>query len=147
MVGTQMVTKGLDFENVTLVGVISADQSLYCGDYRAAERTFSLLTQVVGRSGRGSRPGRAVSRPSRPATRSSGRRAEQDYEGFYASEIALRREQGSPPFAELYAVTASGPDESAVLRCCAQIRGILERELKGRAQTRVLGPAPLPSSA
>jgi primosomal protein N' (replication factor Y) len=144
MVGTQMVTKGLDFENVTLVGVISTDQSLYCGDYRAAERTFSLLTQVVGRSGRGSRPGRAVIQTFTPGNQVIRQAAEQDYEGFYASEIALRREQGSPPFAELYAVTASGPDESAVLRCCAQIRGILERELKGRAQTRVLGPAPLP---
>ena len=60
MVGTQMVTKGLNFENVTLVGVISADQSLYAGDYRAGERSFSLITQVVGRSGRGQKPGRAV---------------------------------------------------------------------------------------
>ena len=60
LLGTQMVTKGLDFENVTLVGVISADQSLYMGDYRASERCFSLITQVVGRSGRGEKPGRAV---------------------------------------------------------------------------------------
>ena len=144
MIGTQMVTKGLDFENVTLVGVISADQSLYCGDYRAAERTFSLLTQVVGRSGRGARAGRAVIQTFTPGNQVICQAASQDYESFFASELALRRAQGSPPFAEIYALTASGMDETAVLRCCTQMRAILQRELADRPENRVLGPAPLP---
>ena len=142
MVGTQMVTKGLDFENVTLVGVISADQSLYCGDYRASERSFSLLTQVIGRSGRGARAGRAVIQTFTPQNQIIRQAADQDYEGFYRAELSLRRAQGSPPFSELYALTAVGMDEAAVLRCCAQMRTILQRELRDDA--RVLGPAPLP---
>jgi primosomal protein N' (replication factor Y) len=144
MVGTQMVTKGLDFENVTLVGVISADQSLYCGDYRASERTFSLLTQVVGRSGRGSRPGRAVIQTFTPKNQVIRQAARQDYESFYASEIELRRAQNSPPFSELYTLTASGAEEAAVLRCCVVMRDMLRKELGGREDIRVLGPAPLP---
>jgi len=144
MVGTQMVTKGLNFENVTLVGVISADQSLYAGDYRAGERTFSLITQVVGRSGRGARPGRAVIQTFTPGNETILQAAAQDYESFYASEIQLRRLQNTPPFADLYAVTASGQDEAAVLRCCAAARDMLADGLSARADAVILGPAPLP---
>jgi len=144
MVGTQMVTKGLNFENVTLVGVISADQSLYAGDYRAGERTFSLITQVVGRSGRGERPGRAVIQTFTPGNETILQAAAQDYESFYASEIQLRRLQNTPPFADLYAVTASGQDEAAVLRCCAAARDMLADGLSARADAVILGPAPLP---
>ena len=144
LVGTQMVTKGLNFENVTLVGVISADQSLYSGDYRAGERTFSLITQVVGRSGRGSRPGRAVIQTFTPENQTIRQAARQDYDSFYESEIYMRELQGTPPFSELYAVTASGVDEATVLRCCAFVRDSLAKSL-GRADgLRVLGPAPLP---
>ena len=143
MVGTQMVTKGLNFENVTLVGVISADQSLYAGDYRSGERTFSLITQVVGRSGRGERPGRAVIQTFTPENQTILQAASQDYESFYASEIELRRMQYSPPFVELYAITASGMEEAAVLRCCTEIRSILKNELKDESDARILGPAPL----
>ena len=85
MVGTQMVTKGLNFENVTLVGVISADQSLYAGDYRAGERTFSLITQVVGRSGRGAKPGRAVIQTFTPQNETILQVAQQDFDAFYTS--------------------------------------------------------------
>lgn len=143
MVGTQMVTKGLNFENVTLVGVISADQSLYAGDYRAGERTFSLITQVVGRSGRGERPGRAVIQTFTPENETIRQAAAQDYDSFYASEIQLRRLQNTPPFSDLYAVTASGQDESAVLRCCAAMRDMLRDGLSGRSDVSILGPAPL----
>jgi primosomal protein N' (replication factor Y) len=143
MVGTQMVTKGLNFENVTLVGVISADQSLYSGDFRASERTFSLITQVVGRSGRGERPGRAVIQTFTPDNQVIRLAAAQDYDSFYNSEIKLREVQGCPPFAELYTITASGQDESVVLKCCAAVRSILTKELEGEPQSRVLGPAPL----
>ncbi|MGE4352643.1 MAG: primosomal protein N' [Oscillospiraceae bacterium] len=144
MVGTQMVTKGLNFENVTLVGVISADQSLYSGDYRSGERTFSLITQVVGRSGRGEKPGRAVIQTLTPENQTIRQAARQDYDSFYASEIYLRELQRVPPFAELYAVLASGVDESAVLRCCTFVRDSLRSALTGRSDVCILGPAPLP---
>ena len=138
-----MVARGLNFEDVTLVGVLSADQSLYAGDYRAAERTFSLLTQVVGRSGRGSRPGRAVIQTFTPDNQVIRQAAAQDYPAFYREELRLRRIQGTPPFSRLYAVTASGLDEAAVLRCCVAARDMLQSALAGDSAARVLGPAPL----
>lgn len=144
LLGTQMVTKGLDFENVTLVGVISADQSLYLGDYRASERCFSLITQVVGRSGRGEKPGRAVIQTFTPFNQVIQMASRQDYDGFYRSEIELRRMQYCPPFAEIVTITASGADESAVLRCCAFIRDRLRVSTSKREDVRILGPAPLP---
>ena len=143
MIGTQMVTKGLNFENVTLVGVISADQSLYAGDYRAGERTFSLITQVVGRSGRGDRPGRAVIQTFTPENETIMQAAAQDYDSFYQSEIQLRKLQNTPPFADILAVTASGQDESAVLRCCAAVREMLVDGTKNKYGIAVMGPAPL----
>lgn len=143
MVGTQMVTKGLNFENVTLIGVLSADQSLYCGDYRSAERTFSLITQVVGRSGRGSKQGRAVIQTFTPQNEVIRQAAKQDYDSFYASEIELRQLQRVPPFADIISITASGLSEDTVLRCCTDIRNILNSSLKHRRDVTVYGPAPL----
>lgn len=144
MVGTQMVTKGLNFENVTLIGVISADQSLYCGDYRSGERTFSLITQVIGRSGRGSKPGRAVIQTFTPQNEIIRLAAAQDYDGFYKTELKLRRLQNTPPFADIIAITASGTTESAVIKCCSDICRVLKASLTGRYDVRILGPAPLP---
>lgn len=144
LIGTQMVTKGLDFENVTLVGVVSADQLLYCGDYRASERCFSLITQVVGRSGRGTKPGRAIIQTFTPDNQVIRLASAQDYESFYSSEIELRRLQYCPPFAEVVTLTASAMDESLVLRCCTYIRDLLKEKLSHRKDIRVLGPAPLP---
>lgn len=89
LLGTQMVAKGLDFEDVTLVGVLSADISLYMDHYRAAERTFNLLTQVVGRAGRGSRPGRAVIQTYTPDNEVIQSAARQDYKSFYQSELRM----------------------------------------------------------
>ena len=143
MVGTQMVTKGLNFENVTLIGVLSADQSLYCGDYRSGERTFSLITQVVGRSGRGKKPGRAVIQTFTPQNEIIRLAAAQDYDGFYQSEIQLRRLQHTPPFADIISITASGAEESAVLKCCSDIRRILAASVRSRPDVSILGPAPL----
>lgn len=137
-----MITKGLNFERVTLVGVLSADQSLYVGDYRANERTFSLVTQVIGRSGRGEMPGRAVIQTFTPENQTILQAAAQDYKAFYSTELQLRRLHGTPPFCEILTVTVTGAGESAVLRCCAYIRDYLQREAHG--QTQVLGPAPLP---
>ena len=143
MVGTQMVTKGLNFENVTLVGVISADQSLYSGDYRSGERTFSLITQVVGRSGRGAKPGRAIIQTFTPDNETVRQAAAQDYEAFYASELELRRIQGTPPFSELMTVTVSGQVEAHVVAACKFIRLWLEDMATEQTPMLVLGPSPL----
>ena len=143
MVGTQMVTKGLNFENVTLVGVLSADQSLYAGDYRAGERTFSLITQVVGRSGRGSKPGRAVIQTYTPENQIIRLAAAQDYETFYASEIELRRLQNAPPICDLISVTASGLMEEQVLRTAHYIADWLRNAFADKPDVSVMGPAPL----
>ena len=143
MVGTQMVTKGLNFENVTLVGVICADQSLYSGDYRAGERTFSLITQVVGRSGRGSKPGRALIQTFTPDNQIIRLAAEQDYEAFYEAELPMRRLQNAPPFCELIALTASGLDEQQVLRTAHEIADRLRGAVGSDPGCRVMGPAPL----
>ena len=143
LVGTQMVTKGLDFPNVTLVGVLSADQSLYSGDYRASERTFSLITQVVGRSGRGEKPGRAVIQTFTPQNEVIRQAASQDYDSFYTSELELRRLQWCPPFSDLFSLTAVGQSEAQVLRCLTRAKQLLTAQLRSRADVRILGPAPL----
>lgn len=146
LVGTQMVAKGLDFENVTLVGVISADQGLYLDDYRAGERTFSLITQVVGRAGRGSKTGRAIIQTFTPENDVIQAAAHQDYDRFYAQEIGLRRVRSCPPFASLFVITVSGPEEGQALRVCAFLRDTLRRWLTAPSyrdlNCQVLGPAP-----
>ena len=145
LVGTQMVAKGLDFENVTLVGVVAPDLSLYVDDFRAGERTFSLLTQVVGRAGRGEKQGRAVIQTFTPRNDVICCAARQDYDGFYQQEIELRRLRRDPPFAQHVVVTAAGLDEGAVLRCCVRLRRALEQGLpKVPGQWQLLGPAPAP---
>jgi primosomal protein N' (replication factor Y) len=141
LLGTQMVTKGLDFENVTLVGVLSADNSLYMSDYRAHEKTFSLITQVVGRSGRGEKHGRAVIQTFTPNHEVITLASRQDYDGFYNREIEFRKALGSPPVRDLLAVTATGLDETAVISACKVIRGALEGYFQGGG-VKLLGPAP-----
>ena len=141
LLGTQMVAKGLDFENVTLVGVIAADLALYASDLRAAERTFSLLTQVVGRAGRGEKTGRAVIQTYTPEHEVIRFAAGQDYDSFYEQEICLRKLRNSPPFSDLTVITVSGTDVPAVLRACAKLRGGLEHGLTG-GEVTLLGPAP-----
>lgn len=148
LVGTQMVAKGLDFENVTLVGVVAADQSLYVDDYRAGERTFSLLTQVVGRAGRGVKGGRAIIQTYTPENDVITCAASQDYDRFYGEEIRLRELRGCPPFQDLFVFTASGLQESGVLRVCMRLRRTLEDWLS-RAPYRALSPqllGPAPAS-
>lgn len=143
MVGTQMIAKGLDFENVTLVGVLSADQTLYGDDFRSFERAFALLTQVVGRSGRGKYPGKAIVQTFTPENPVIQMAAAQDYERFYKSEIGLRKAMLYPPFAELCVVGFTGPQEPKT----AQAAEYFMRSLKELAVTeysslpmRVLGP-------
>ncbi len=141
LLGTQMVAKGLDFENVTLVGVLAADLSLYLENYRAAERTFSLLTQVVGRAGRGNKTGRAVIQTYTPGHDVIQCAARQDYSRFYDSEIRLRRLRRLPPFFDLFTLTVSGAEEGAVLRSAISVRDLLRRRF---GDSEVLGPAPAP---
>ena len=104
MVGTQMVAKGLDFENVTLVGVLSADQALFSDDFRSNERTFDLLTQVVGRAGRGKYPGRAIIQTYAPENPVLHLAAQQDYFGFYRQEILFRQAMLYPPFVDILVI-------------------------------------------
>ncbi len=149
LIGTQMVAKGLDFENVTLVGVLAADLSLYVDNYRAAERTFSLLAQVVGRAGRGSKQGRAVIQTYTPDNDVIRAAAAQDYEAFYQSEIRMRKLRRYPPFADLFTLTVSGVDEGQVLRSCMALRDALRLECEKRDALRalepeILGPAGAP---
>ncbi|MBR3974079.1 MAG: primosomal protein N' [Oscillospiraceae bacterium] len=146
LIGTQMVAKGLNLPDVTLVGVLDADLSLYTDSYRAAETTFNMLTQVVGRAGRGDAPGRAIIQtlvPDHQVIRLAG---EQDYDGFYDLEIGLRRIQGVPPFGDLTTITFTGLDEGAVLRGAAKFRDSLNICLKqpeyASGSCTVLGPAP-----
>ena len=143
LVGTQMVTKGLNFENVTLVGVISADQSLYASDYRAGERCFSLITQVIGRSGRGEKAGRAVIQTFTPENETILQAAAQDYDSFYRSELQLRRLQNAPPFCDMLAVTGTGQDERLVVEACRFVQKRIEEFTADRRDLVLLGPTPL----
>ena len=142
LVGTQMVTKGLDFENVTLVGVILADQLLYVNDFRAYERTFSLITQVIGRSGRGDIPGRAVIQTFTPENEIIRLASKQDYMSFYEGEIQLRKALGSPPVTDMFVITVTGINEQSVVRGCIKLCNSLEKYLSDLENIKVLGPAP-----
>ena len=146
LLGTQMVAKGLNLPDVTLVGVLDADLSLYTGGFRAGETTFNMLTQVVGRAGRGDAEGRALIQSLVPEHQVIRLAAKQDYDGFYELEINLRRIQNAPPFGDHATVTFVGQEESAVLRGAAKFRDSLNACLKqeGYAMEKctVLGPAP-----
>jgi len=148
LIGTQMVAKGLNLPDVTLVGVLDADLSLYNDSFRAAETTFNMLTQVVGRAGRGDAPGRAVIQTMSPDHKVIELAAKQDYDGFYDLEIRLRRIQGVPPFGDLVSITFTGQEETAVLRGAAKFRDSLIACLKQpgyeQESCTVLGPAPCP---
>ena len=147
LLGTQMVAKGLNLPNVTLVGVLDADLSLYTDSFRAAETTFNMLTQVVGRAGRGDSPGLAVIQTLQPEHQVIRLAAKQDYDSFYDLEIQMRKMQQAPPFGDLLTVTFTGQEETAVLRGAAKFRDSLNTWLKqmpGGAQFVLLGPAPCP---
>lgn len=142
LVGTQMVAKGLNLENVTLVGVVSADQMLYADDHRARERCFSLITQVVGRSGRGEKAGRAVIQTFTPENEVIRSAARQDYDSFYESEIGLREMLRLPPFSALYVIRVSGIWEEQVISCCRELKAALAASIPEGEPADVLGPAP-----
>ncbi len=146
LIGTQMVAKGLNLPDVTLVGVLDADSGLYCDSYRAAETTFNMLTQVVGRAGRGDTPGTAVIQTMLPEHKVITLAAQQDYDSFYQLEIQMRRIQQYPPFGDLGCVVFLGQDEARVLHAAAKFRDSLNDCLKQKAYAgencQVLGPAP-----
>lgn len=146
LIGTQMVAKGLNLPDVTLVGVLDADLSLYSSSYRAAETTFNMLTQVVGRAGRGDTPGRALLQTLSPEHQVINLAAKQDYDGFYDLEIRLREIQKAPPFGDLTSITFQGKEETAVLRGAVKFRdsliGCLKQQEFASEICTVLGPAP-----
>lgn len=144
LIGTQMVAKGLDFPNVTLVGVINADQMLYSDDYRSYERAFSLLTQVVGRSGRGDSKGVAVIQTSTPENYVIGLSAKQDYDTFYKGEIGVRKALLYPPFSDICLIGYQGIMEGATIKCANAFQNALINKIKTNYSSmplRVLGPS------
>lgn len=144
LIGTQMVAKGLDFPNVTLVGVINADQMLYSDDYRSYERAFSLLTQVVGRSGRGDSKGVAVIQTSTPENYVIGLSAKQDYDTFYKGEIGVRKALLYPPFSDICLIGYQGIMEGATIKCANAFQNALINKIKNNYSSmplRVLGPS------
>jgi primosomal protein N' (replication factor Y) len=143
LVGTQMIAKGHDFPNVTLVGVVSVDAGLAMPDFRSAERTFQLITQVAGRAGRGNLPGRVLIQTYHPHHYALRHACAQDYEGFFEEEINYRRNLSYPPFVALASLLVHGDDLSRVQATAATLRGALDRANTERA-CRVLGPAPAP---
>ena len=128
LIGTQMVTKGHNFPSVTLVGVMLADMMLYTGDYRAAERTFSMLTQVIGRAGRAKDKGIAVIQTNSPSDRTIQFAATQNYEEFYRNEILIRQSYAFPPFCDICLITVSSPNESLVTRRADELLRALKAE-------------------
>ena len=141
MLGTQMVAKGLDFENVTLVGVISADSQLFNDDFRSQERTFDLITQVVGRSGRGKFKGTALIQTINPENEVIRLAAEQDYDSFYKEEIDIRKMLIYPPFCDICLIGFSGADESSV-RTAADVFFEYAKPLMKNNSVIALGPMP-----
>jgi primosomal protein N' (replication factor Y) (superfamily II helicase) len=143
LVGTQMITKGFDFPGVTLVGVVMADLALNMPDFRSAERTFQLLTQVAGRAGRGDRPGRVLIQTYAPFHYSIRAARDQDYGRFIRRELELRRELMYPPFARMALVRIEGADSARVGAIAGRVATALGRHAKP-ASMRILGPAPAP---
>jgi primosomal protein N' (replication factor Y) len=143
LVGTQMLSKGLDFPNVTLVGVISADQLLNMPDFRSRERAFQLLTQVAGRAGRADKPGEVIIQTYSPDDRAILQAARHDYDRFFWEEIAYRKERGYPPFAHIIRIMVYHEKEDRVIRAAQVLTDCIRRVKEAEPEVcRVLGPAP-----
>ncbi len=144
MLGTQMIAKGLDFPNVTLVGVLSVDKALFCGDFRSYERTFSLVTQVVGRSGRSDKPGRAIIQTCVPQHYVINLAAQQNYEEFYRQESALRKAMIYPPFCDICTVGFSSVNDRLADSASSLFLEMISNKIREENVTmplRVLGPS------
>jgi primosomal protein N' (replication factor Y) (superfamily II helicase) len=148
LIGTQMIAKGHDLPRVTLVGVLAADLSLNVPDFRAGERTFQLLTQVAGRAGRGSLPGKVIIQTYNPAHYSIQFAKAQDYPAFYRQETQYRKEMSYPPFVRLINLRLEGNSEARLLKCARQLEGLVQRmlkeEKKNKGQVQALGPSMAP---
>lgn len=142
LLGTQMIAKGLDFPNVTLVGVLNADTALNLPDFRSSERTFQLLTQVAGRAGRADKEGQVYIQTYNPQHYAIRFAQQQDYERFYAYEMGIRRSLGYPPYYYTVGITLSHKSEEEVVRKAYQVMDILRKELTDKVQ--LLGPTPKP---
>ena len=140
LLGTQMVSKGLDFPRVALVGVLQADVGLHIPDFRAAERTFQLLTQVAGRAGRADTLGEVVIQTYFPHDASIVAARDHDYQQFVDGEIGKRKELGYPPFCRLARVLVTGEDEHAVMSAIEQATAVMKQN--GQGKLTLLGPAP-----
>jgi primosomal protein N' (replication factor Y) len=143
LVGTQMLAKGHDFPNVTLVGVVSVDAGLALPDFRSAERTFQLITQVAGRAGRGTRKGEVLIQTYHPGHYALRHACAQDYAGFYKEELRYRQNHLYPPFVALGLLLVHGKDLDRVRSDSAELRRELDGVNKDRT-CRILGPAPAP---
>lgn len=142
MVGTQMIAKGLDFENVTLVGVLLIDKSLYAGDYLGYEKTFSLITQVVGRCGRGSKKGRAYLQTFSPEHYVLNLAADQNYDEFFRQECEIRKALLFPPYCDICEIGLSSVDEAACKKGSDSFVKLFMKNLEGHGiPIRVLGPS------
>jgi primosomal protein N' (replication factor Y) len=147
--GTQMIAKGLDFPNVTLVGVVNADMALHMPDFRSAERTFQLISQVAGRAGRGPRGGRVLVQTFTPDHPCILHAATHDYNAFVAGELAHRREHNYPPYQRLARLIIRGQDMVAAAEFAERAAGVFQAALKTLAaqldaEVRLLGPAEAP---
>ncbi len=143
LIGTQMVAKGLDFPDVTLVGVVNADNSLYDENYNSSERCFDLITQVIGRSGRRDEKGLAVIQTINPFNPTLEFAANQDYKSFYNNEISLRKAMIYPPYCDIYSASFVGENENTVALCAKAFFDILkELNADNRQKLIVLGPSP-----
>ena len=142
LLGTQMIAKGLDFPNVTLVGVLNADTSLNLPDFRSSERTFQLLTQVAGRAGRAEKEGEVLIQTYNPQHYAIQLAQKQDYEAFYAYEMGIRRQLASPPYYFTVGLTLSHKDEQTVVRKSFELLQLLRQQLSDKI--KILGPTPKP---
>ena len=145
LLGTQMVAKGHDIENVTAVGILAADSSLNLPDFRSAERTFALVMQAAGRAGRGSKAGQVVVQTYHPGHYAMIAGAAQDYQRFYQQEIRFRQELRYPPFAQFLKLTFSGGDESRTMKTAEDTAALLQDRLESTGSPiDVLGPYAAP---
>lgn len=145
LLGTQMIAKGIDFPNVTLVGVVDADTALHLPDFRAAERTFQLVAQVAGRAGRGPKGGRVLVQTRQPDHPALAFAAQHDAEGFLAAEMLLRESPAYPPHTSLVHVVLSGADQGEAMKRAVSLTDWCERSIaRSSLPIIVLGPAPCP---
>jgi len=142
LIGTQMVSKGLDFANVTLVGIISADTMLNINDFRSGERTFSMLEQVSGRAGRAEKPGRAIIQTYNPDNEAVEMVQRHNYDEFYKSEICIRKAMWYPPYCEIVSILISGGNEQITMQASRFVKNALALLDRLEQKTKVLGPVP-----